>query len=44
MGGCDIVMEMHKSGDLESLLVKEKIIEGTPAPEESNGSNNQSKE
>ncbi len=26
VGGCDIMMEMHKSGDLEALLVKEKII------------------
>lgn len=26
IGGCDIVISMHQSGELESLLVKEKVI------------------
>ncbi|SAM00256.1 hypothetical protein [Absidia glauca] len=26
VGGCDILLNMHQSGDLEDLLVKEKII------------------
>ncbi|KAF9650111.1 glutaredoxin [Thelephora ganbajun] len=33
IGGCDILLSMHQSGELEKLLVKEKIIQ--PAPEES---------
>lgn len=31
IGGCDILMNMHQSGDLEDLLVKNEII---PAEEE----------
>ncbi|KAJ1930279.1 monothiol glutaredoxin grx5 [Tieghemiomyces parasiticus] len=27
VGGCDIMLNMHKSGELESLLVKEGLIE-----------------
>lgn len=30
LGGCDIMMDMHKNGELASLLVKEQII----SPEE----------
>lgn len=26
IGGCDILMEMHRNGELENLLVKEKIV------------------
>ncbi|KAG1442348.1 hypothetical protein G6F56_011099 [Rhizopus delemar] len=26
VGGCDILLNMHQSGDLEELLVKEDII------------------
>ncbi|KAF8519672.1 thioredoxin-like protein [Gautieria morchelliformis] len=33
VGGCDIVMSMHQSGDLESLLEKNNII--PPIPKES---------
>ncbi|OLY80317.1 Glutaredoxin-related protein 5, mitochondrial [Smittium mucronatum] len=29
IGGFDILLEMHKSGELESLLVKEKIVDST---------------
>ncbi|KAI8057002.1 thioredoxin-like protein [Syncephalis plumigaleata] len=32
IGGCDIMFEMHKSGELEDMLVREKIVE--PLPEE----------
>lgn len=32
VGGCDIVYNMYKSGELEALLVKEGIVE--PLPEE----------
>jgi monothiol glutaredoxin len=27
IGGCDIILNMHQSGDLEELLVKNDIIE-----------------
>lgn len=27
VGGCDILLNMHQSGDLEDLLVKNEIIE-----------------
>lgn len=27
VGGCDIMMDMHKSGELDTLLIREKIIE-----------------
>ncbi|OMJ25485.1 Glutaredoxin-related protein 5, mitochondrial [Smittium culicis] len=29
IGGFDILLEMHKSGELEALLIKEKIINPT---------------
>ncbi|KAF8924434.1 thioredoxin-like protein [Dissophora ornata] len=32
VGGCDIMLNMHQSGDLESLLVKEGLVQ--PEPEE----------
>jgi len=36
VGGCDIVMGMHQSGELEDLLVKHDIIPTLPdAPESS---------
>ncbi|RKP38075.1 thioredoxin-like protein, partial [Dimargaris cristalligena] len=31
VGGCDIMLNMHKSGELEELLVKEKLIEPLPS-------------
>ncbi|KAI9016537.1 thioredoxin-like protein [Phycomyces nitens] len=33
VGGCDIMLNMHQSGDLEDLLVKEKIVEAEPEKE-----------
>lgn len=27
VGGCDVVVEMHRSGELEELLVREGIVE-----------------
>jgi len=30
VGGCDILMSMHQSGELEDLLVKHKIITDGP--------------
>ncbi|PWA03236.1 hypothetical protein BB558_000580 [Smittium angustum] len=27
VGGCDILIEMHKSGELEQMLIKEGIVE-----------------
>jgi monothiol glutaredoxin len=32
IGGCDIMLDMHKSGELEERLIKEGIVE--PLPEE----------
>ncbi|KAF9110622.1 monothiol glutaredoxin grx5 [Mortierella sp. AM989] len=32
VGGCDIMLNMHQSGELESLLVKEGLVQ--PEPEE----------
>ncbi|KAJ3111352.1 monothiol glutaredoxin grx5 [Phlyctochytrium bullatum] len=33
VGGCDILMSMFKSGELEKLLLKEGLIEARPAEE-----------
>ncbi|KAJ2353027.1 monothiol glutaredoxin grx5, partial [Coemansia erecta] len=35
IGGCDVMVQMHQSGELHELLVKEKILseEGEPEPE-----------
>jgi len=32
VGGCDIILNMHKSGELGELLVKENIIASSPLP------------
>jgi len=32
VGGCDIMLNMHQSGELESLLLKEGLV--LPEPEE----------
>ncbi|KAJ3090243.1 monothiol glutaredoxin grx5 [Quaeritorhiza haematococci] len=34
VGGCDIMVNMHQSGELEELLVKEGIVKSEPASEE----------
>ncbi|KDQ26729.1 hypothetical protein PLEOSDRAFT_1043990, partial [Pleurotus ostreatus PC15] len=33
VGGCDILLGMHQSGELETLLVKGDVVEATPEPE-----------
>lgn len=34
VGGCDILLNMHQSGDLEDLLVKNEIISAEEEEEE----------
>ncbi|KAF4569766.1 monothiol glutaredoxin grx5 [Pleurotus pulmonarius] len=33
VGGCDILLGMHQSGELETLLVKGDVVEAAPEPE-----------
>ncbi|KAJ1728247.1 monothiol glutaredoxin grx5 [Coemansia biformis] len=33
VGGCDVMVQMHQSGELHELLVKEKILSAEPEPE-----------
>ena len=33
VGGCDILLNMHQSGDLEELLIKEGIVSDVEAEE-----------
>lgn len=33
LGGCDIMMDMHKSGELETLLIKENLIDSEASSE-----------
>lgn len=33
VGGCDILLNMHQSGDLEDLLIKEGIVSDVEAEE-----------
>ncbi|KAG9223982.1 hypothetical protein CCMSSC00406_0004402 [Pleurotus cornucopiae] len=33
VGGCDILLGMHQSGELETLLVKGDVVEATPEAE-----------
>ncbi|KAJ2777394.1 monothiol glutaredoxin grx5 [Coemansia javaensis] len=33
IGGCDVMVQMHQSGELHELLVKEKILQPEPEPE-----------
>ncbi|BGP41583.1 monothiol glutaredoxin grx5 [Rhodotorula kratochvilovae] len=37
VGGCDIALQMHQSGELEKLLVAEGVIEADPAEKEQAG-------
>ncbi|KAJ1944527.1 monothiol glutaredoxin grx5, partial [Kickxella alabastrina] len=33
IGGCDVMVQMHQSGELHELLVKEGILSAEPEPE-----------
>ncbi|GAA5840161.1 hypothetical protein JCM5353_001038 [Sporobolomyces roseus] len=33
VGGCDIMLQMHQSGELEKMLVKAKLVETEPGAE-----------
>ncbi|GAA5825024.1 hypothetical protein JCM3770_007375 [Rhodotorula araucariae] len=37
VGGCDIALQMHQSGELEKLLVEQGVIEADPAQAEQAG-------
>ncbi|KAJ1822309.1 monothiol glutaredoxin grx5 [Coemansia sp. RSA 2599] len=34
IGGCDVMVQMHQSGELHELLVKEGVLEADPSAEE----------